>query len=363
MALKPIRQQVVVVAGAASGIGRETALRFARRGAKVVAAARSEPALRSLVRNIEARGGAATYAVCDVANFDEVRAVAELAARSYGRIDTWVNVAAVSIYATFEDTTPEEFRRVIDVNLMGQVHGAKAALPYLRREGRGALICISSVEARFAMPLQSAYAASKHAIQGFLEALRCELRHDGVPISVTDILPATINTPLFDNARTKIGVKPKGPPPYYQPGLVADCVLHAAEHPVRELYAGGAGRMMVLGHELAPALVERAMSRVGFTVQRTDEPKSVGDPDNLFQPRADEDRVEGDFSHRARDFSIYDWIETHPGARALLASGVLGGAALLLARRPGARSARAAHPPPGRPLATGPRRPRASGIR
>jgi len=340
MRLKPIQDQVVVIMGASSGIGREVALRFASGGAKVVVAARGEPGLASLVETITSTGGAATYVVCDVTRDDEVAAVAAAAVSTYGRIDTWVNAAAVSVYAKFEETSPEEFRRVIDVTFMGQVNGARAALPHLRREGRGALIAISSVESRVGMPLHTSYSAAKHATEGFLDSLRRELLHDGVPISVTSIKPTTINTPFFDNSRTKMGVKPQGPPPRYEPNVVAECVLYAAETPIRELYAGGGARMMELGQTLAPSLMDRMVSRVGVQAQQTDEPKPLGAPDNLFEPRTDETRVQGDFSASSRSSSVYTWLETHRGARTLLAAGVLGTAAMMLARR-GGRAARA----------------------
>lgn len=207
MKLKPIDQQVVVVMGASSGIGRETALRFARQGAKVVVSAHGEAGLASLVDEVRREGGEATAIPADVAEFAQVKAVADGAVATNGRLDTWVHCAAVSLYARVEDTTPEEFKRVVDVTFMGHVHGAMAALSHLKQTGQGALIHVSSIEARRAFPLSAAYAAAKHAIDGFLESLRVELRHDHVPVSVTQILPASINTPLFNNARTKLGVK------------------------------------------------------------------------------------------------------------------------------------------------------------
>ena len=167
MQLKPIEEQVVVLMGASSGIGRETALRFARKGAKVMVSARGEEGLDSLVEEIRAEGGEATAVVADTSDFGQVEAVVDRAVEQYGRLDTWVHLAAVGLFATFEQTTSEEFERVVDVNLMGQVYGAMAALPHLKREGRGALIHISSVEAKRSFPFHSAYGASKHGIDGF----------------------------------------------------------------------------------------------------------------------------------------------------------------------------------------------------
>jgi NAD(P)-dependent dehydrogenase (short-subunit alcohol dehydrogenase family) len=183
--LKPIHEQVVVLMGASSGMGRLAALEFAQRGAKVVVSARSGTGLRTLVDQIRRDGGEAISVTADTSQFEQVKAVAEAAVSAYGRIDTWVHLAAVSLYATFEETTPEEFHQVIEVNLVGQAYGAMAALPYLRQEGRGALIHVSSIEGRRTLPFQAAYGASKHGIIGFLEALRLELKHEGLPISVT----------------------------------------------------------------------------------------------------------------------------------------------------------------------------------
>jgi len=339
MHLKPVREQVAVILGAASGIGREVALRFARQGARVFVAARSATALQSLVAEIAELGAEADYAVCDVADATQVETVAESCARRFGRIDTWVNVAAVTVYARFEDTSPDEFRRVMEVNYLGQIHGALAALPRLRQTGGGALIAVSSVESHVALPLTSAYAASKHAIEGALDALRRELIAEDVPIAVTSVRPGTINTPLFNNARTKLGVKPKGPPPVYQPGVVADCVLYAAEHPVRDLYAGGAARMMSIGQTFVPSLVDRMLARFGIASQKTDERVDGGGGGNLYEPRANENRREGDFTEDAHAFSLYTWLETHPAARLLAVGGMLAGSVLLLARARHGRSA------------------------
>ncbi|GAB1542795.1 SDR family oxidoreductase [Scytonema sp. NUACC21] len=304
MQLKPINQQVVAIVGASSGIGRVAALQFASRGAKVVVAARSQPGLQSLVEEIQKMGGDATAVVADVTVFDEVKAIADKAIEVYGRLDTWVHNAAVELYAAFEVTTPLEFKRIIDVNLMGQVHGAMVALPHLKREGRGALIHVSSIEARRSLPLQSAYAAAKHGIDGFLESLRVELMHEKVAVSVTNVMPASINTPLFDKARTKLGVKPVGVPPIYQPSLVAKAIVEAAEHPKRDVVVGDAGKAILLAQRISPALVDAYMALTAFNGQRTNEPKSENAPDNLFEPIQGFDTIEGDFSDQARSWSL-----------------------------------------------------------
>jgi short-subunit dehydrogenase len=332
MNLKPIQDQVVVILGASSGIGRETALRFAERGAKVVAASRSETGLNSLDREIKDKGGEVTPVICDVTDFAQVEQVADSAVQAYGRIDTWVNMAAVGGFSRFEETSLEEFRQIIDINLMGQVHGARAALLHLRREGRGALIALGSVESTVTIPLHSHYAATKHAVEGLMDGIRRELMADGVPISVTVIKPATINTPFFTNAMTKLGVKPMGPPPVYQPSVVADCILYAAAHPVRHLYAGGAAKMMATTQMLMPSVMDAMLAKVAIPAQKTDDTATGDVTGNLFET-SDDDRVEGDLSDMASGFSPYTWLATHPGARALSAVGAAIGLGFLLSRK------------------------------
>src|SRR5215204_3847313 len=321
MQLKPIEEQVVVLMGASSGIGRETALRFAERGAKVVVSARSEKGLASLVEEIQDKGGEAVAIPADVSEFEQVRAVADGAVEEYGRLDTWVHLSAVILFAAFGDTTPEEFQRIIDVNLIGQVYGAMAALPHIKREGGGALIHVSSMGARRSIPLQSAYCASKHGIEGFLESLRVEMEHEGLPIGVTNVLPATINTPFFDKARTKLGVKPVAPPPIYQPGVVADAVLFAAERPARDLVVGGAAKAVMTAQQISPWLLDVLLRRFGFGVHYTDEPKTEDDLDNLFAPVQGLDTVEGSFGHRAHPRSLYNRLELHPALKRATALG------------------------------------------
>jgi len=193
---------------------------------------------------------------------------------------------------------------------------------------------VSSVESKVSLPLNSAYASSKHGIAGFVDGLRRELMHEGAPVSVTNVMPGTINTPFFNNARTKIGVKPQGPPPIYQPKVVADVILYAAEHPVRDMVAGGAAKVMILGQTFAPGFMDALLStdRFGFQTQKTNEPKSVDGPNNFYAPVEGEDRTEGDFSHKAKAYSLYDRLQMRGAVGTVLVGGALGAAALLLAR-------------------------------
>jgi hypothetical protein len=221
---------------------------------------------------------------------------------------------------------------VIEVNLLGQACGAMAALPHLKRAGGGALIHIGSVESKRSFPFHSAYSASKHGMIGFIDALRVELLHDRTPISVTTILPAGINTPFFDKTLTRLGVKPRPSRPIYEPKLVADATLHAAEHPVRDLYVGGAGKAFEWLNILSPNLTDRLLSRFGYRPQLTDQPKTDQAPNNLYHHIEGYDQVQGSFSKEARSISIFAGLELNPGVRWGLL-GMLAGLGFVLLRR------------------------------
>lgn len=327
MELKPIHDQVVVVVGASSGIGRATALAFGRRGAKVIVAARNYEGLASLVEQIRNEGGQADAMAADVTQFEHMVGLADFAVQRFGRIDTWVHLAAVAVYAAFEETTHEEFEQVIRTNLLGQVYGAKAALPHLRRNRGGALIHISSVEAKRSLPYHSAYAASKHGIVGFIDAMRLELLHDGVPVSVTNIMPASIDTPFFNKARTKLGVQPKGVPPIYAPEQVAKAIIYAAEHPVRDLIVGGAGKLMVVGQAVAPKLMDTYLLSSAFKQQKTKIPKSEQAPDNLYAPIDGYNQIKGIQQKPPITQRLYQQLQGQSGATTILAGLALGAVA------------------------------------
>lgn len=329
--LKPISEQVVVLLGASKGIGREAALQFAKKGARVVVAARGAEDLNSLVTEIRMAGGIARAVPTDATDYLAVQALAAQAVEAYGRIDTWVNLPAVSVYATFDQTTLDEFEQIMDVTFMGQVHGAKAALPYLKREG-GSLICITSADAVRSVPYHSAYAAAKHAVKGFVDSLRVELEHEGAPVNLVNIMPTSINTPFFETARTKLGVQPKGIPPVYEPEVAARVILFAAEHSARDLYVGGAAKFFTIFNNVAPRVTDRFLRLAGFASQRTQIPKSADAPHSLYAPIDGSGKVHGSQGAEARSWSIYAWLQTHPEVR-MAATGTIVIALTFLASR------------------------------
>jgi short-subunit dehydrogenase len=333
---RPLHDQVVVVTGASSGVGRETALLLAERGATVVLAARNEEALRTLEAEVTRLGGTAFVRPTDVAEWAQVEGLAHETVERFGRIDTWVNCAATAVYGEVHQLSIEEITRAIQVILLGQIHGMKAALEQMRAQDQGGIVNVASALAVQAVPLQAPYVAAKHGILGFAESLRMELEHEGSPVTVSTLLPASINTPLFEHARSKMGVLPQPVPPIYQPRVIADAVLHAISHPQPRMVVGGGGKMLEMVHRIAPRLAPTLLLRVGRTVQKqkTDRP-DVG-TDNLFSTSTGPGAVEGSFGQRAKSTSLYTTaLEQHPGRiRALLATGaVLGVTALRRGRR------------------------------
>jgi short-subunit dehydrogenase len=329
---RPLAQQVVVVTGASSGIGRETARMLACRGATVVLVARGEKALREAAAEVERLGGRALVAVADVSDPEQVQRVADGAVARFDRIDTWVNNAGIATYGTVEATTLDEMRRAIEVDLLGTIHGSKTALPYLR-QSRGTLINVSSVAGRLPVPLLAAYSAAKHGVVGFSDALRMELDHDKTGVSVTTILPYGINTPFFNHARSRLGAMPRPTPPAYPPSAVAEAIVWAAEHPTREIVVGGAAKGALLMRRLSPALVDRMMTLGGlaFRMQTSNRPDDGFD--NLFAPVPNSGTVEGDFSRETVLGNGYArTFEFHPMRQGLAVAGVLVALAALIRR-------------------------------
>lgn len=287
--LKPIHQQTIALTGASSGIGLATARLASKRGAKLLLIARNEEALLKVRDELRAAGGQAEYAVADVADRSQLEAAAARAQEAFGGIDTWVNDAGAFIYGAFDEVPIEDQRRVFDVVYWGTVYGTLVAAEALGARG-GAIVNVGSVLGEFAIPYQGAYCAAKFAVKGFTEAFRRETEAKRKPISLSLIKPAAINTLFMEHARNLIGSPgTRNPPPAYDPHLVARAILHACEHPVRDLVVGGAGGLsLVIGNRLAPRLMDFAFANLGKVTQTSSDP---GDPqrrDNLYEPREDE---------------------------------------------------------------------------
>jgi short-subunit dehydrogenase len=322
--LKPLSQQVMVITGASSGIGLVTARMAAREGAKVVVAARNAAALHRLAREIEEQGGQSLSVPTDVTHDNDVRRLCEAAVRRFGGFDTWVNNAGVSIYGRIEEVSLEDQRQLFETNFWGLVYGSKVAVEHLRHRG-GALINVGSVLSDRAIPLQGMYSASKHAVKAFTDALRMELEHDGIPVSVTLVKPSAINTPYTSHARNYMRDEPTNPPPVYAPNLVAKAILHAAQVPTRDVVVGGGGRAITMAGVYAPRLIDKVMEWTMFGLQKSNRPGS-GSRDALYH--AGEDlHEEGNYGGHVRRTSTYLAASQHP----ILTAAMAIGAGLMLA--------------------------------
>jgi short-subunit dehydrogenase len=314
--LLPMHEQVMVITGASSGIGLVTANQAAQLGACVVLAARNEHDLRQAVDQIRRAGGRAMYIVADVADPQQVEAIGDAAVREFGRVDTWVNNAAVSMYGRITEVSIEDMRRQMDINYWGQVYGSRVAVRHLRQRG-GALINVGSALCDRAIPLQGNYCAAKHALKAFTDSLRMELEEEGVPISVTLVKPASIDTPFFEKAKTYLGVEPQPVPPVYAPEVVSEVILRAAQQPIRELIAGGSGAKLSAAR-FAPRLADLYMERWTFDSQTTNKP-AVGRPDNLYAPvPADGGERGRNWAGHTRASSVYTEAILHPRAAAAI---------------------------------------------
>lgn len=318
--------RVVVLVGASSGIGRATALRFAREGATVVVAARGKRALDQTVVEIAKAGGRGSAVVCDAAERDQVEALARQVVAEHRRIDVWVNVVGIATYGTFEATPPEDFERVVRVNLLSHVWGAYAALPHLR-ESAGSLIGVSSVFGVRSSPLLTAYCASKWGLRGFYDALRMELRHADVPVPVTTILPSSIDTPLFLHARSRLGTRPQPIPPVYDPDVVAAAIVRAAKRPTREVVVGASGVGMVALQRFAPALADLTAPLL-WRLQHDD--RADDSHDNLYEPLDGAGAVRGGWKGRTWQTSAYT---AAVGQRPWVTRALVTGAGVLAYRR------------------------------
>lgn len=299
MRKKPLHEQVLVVTGASSGLGRAICRAAGARGAQVVLAARNEEALANGVREIEAAGSEALAVPTDVTDLAEVQALVAKAIGQFGRIDTFVANAMVTVYSEVEELEPDELRRVIDVNFLGVANSFRASLPHLK-ESRGTFLHVGSALAYRGIPLQAAYCASKAAARTFLESARVELAKHESGVAISIVLPGAIDTPQFDRDRQKMGYQPQPVPPIYEPEPFAEAVLRCCERPARELPIGWGAQKLLWAQKLSPRAVDWMLLRMGWKSQHTKDLKPVGSPDNLFRTLPGDPGARGRFARMSR---------------------------------------------------------------
>src|SRR3954471_17850792 len=313
MSRRPLSDQVVAVTGASSGVGRAIARAFGAAGAKVGLIARGKDGLEAAAEEIHKAGGEALVLPADVSHASQVQVAARAVVERWGRIDTWVNDAMVSVFSPVVEMTPEEYRRVTEVNYLGTVHGTLAALRYMAQANSGVILQIGSALVYRSIPLQSAYCASKAAIRGFTDSLRCELFHEKSRIKVCMLQLPAVNTPQFDVVRTRLPRKPKPVPPIFQPEVIARAALYASQHPSREIWVAGSAVKAILGQKLIPGLLDRYLGRVGYDAQQTKDPIEPYRRDNVFAPIRGDRGAHGRFDDESRAFSLELWTRVRRG--------------------------------------------------
>ena len=326
---------VVVVTGAGAGLGRAITRAFASRGAALGLLSRGEDALDGAVKDVESLGGEAAAVSTDVSDAEQVEAAASLIEDRFGAVDVWVNNAMTSVFAPFTQIAADEFQRVTDVTYHGYVNGTRTALQRMLPRDRGTIVQVGSALAYRGIPLQSAYCAAKHAIEGFTESIRVELLHEHSRVRITMVQMPALNTPQFDWVLARLPRRPQPVPPIYQPEVGAEAVVHAALHPRREMWVGGSTIATIVANRIAPALLDRYLGRTGYDAQQTDEPRDPSQPANLWQPVSGDHGAHGDFDPVAHDSSPALWVSRN---RRWLVAGAL--AVAFTAGRGGVRALR-----------------------
>lgn len=329
------KPRVVVITGASAGVGRAATRAFAERGDHLGLIARGLDGLEAARREVEELGGKALVLPLDVADAAQVEEAAARVERELGPIDVWVNNAMLTVYSPAREMEPEEYRRVTEVTYLGYVYGTLAALKRMLPRDRGVIVQVGSTLAYRGIPVQSAYCAAKHAVQGFCESVRAELLHDGSRVRVTMVQLPALNTPQFGWVKSRLPRRPQPVPPIYQPEVAARAILFAADHPRREIWVGGRTVLGIVGNRIVPGLADRYLARTGFESAQYD---GLDDPHrahNLWEPVPGDHGAHGDFDDRATDHSPQLWATTHK--RSLLALAGAGVAGLAWALRPSTR--------------------------
>lgn len=298
---------VVVITGASAGIGRATVRRFALDGARIGLVARGKDGLEAAQKEVIRAGGEALILQTDVADAGQVENAAEQAEKTFGPIDIWINNAMTSVFSPFKEMTPDEFHRVTEVTYLGAVYGTMAALKRMLPRDHGTIVQVGSALAYRSIPLQSAYCGAKHAIRGFTNSIRCELKHDKSRVHITMVQLPGVNSTQFGWVKNRMPRNPKPIGKIYQPEVAANAIHWAAHHRRRELYVGAPAGESIIANKIAPSLLDDYLGRVGYDGQQTQEPKS-STADNLWQPVPGDHGAHGDFDSEALDSSAELWV-------------------------------------------------------
>lgn len=316
------KPEVVVITGASAGVGRATVREFAKHGAYIGLLARGLDGLEGACREVEEAGGRALVLPTDVSDAAAVESAAAAVEETLGPIDVWVNNAMVSVFSPVKETTAEEFRRVTEVTYLGYIYGTISALKRMLQRDRGVIIQVGSALAYRGIPLQAAYCGAKHAIQGFVDSLRCELLHDNSNVRLTMVQMPALNTPQFRWVKSRLTRKAQPVPPIYQPEVAAEAIYYAAHHDRREMYVGLPTVEAIIGDKVAPGLLDHYLARTGYDSQQTDEPSDPNRPNNLWEPVRGDHGAHGVFDDRASDHCFQLWTNTHRGWLAVAGLGV-----------------------------------------
>lgn len=315
--------EVVVITGASAGVGRATVREFAKRGVHIGLLARNEDGLRGAKEDVESLGGKALSIPTDVADPDQVEAAAQKVEEELGPIDIWVNDAMTTVFSEFKNVTAEEFKRGTEVTYLGAVYGTMSALKRMLPRDRGTIVQVGSALAYRAIPLQSIYCGAKHGMRGFTDSVRTELMHDNSNVHITMVQLPGLNTPQFDQCKSKMPNKPQPVPPIYQPEIAADAIYWAAHNKRREIYVGTSAAITIVGNKLLPWLGDIYLSRTAVSGQQTENRASEDRPSNLFEPLDGDLGAHGRFDGQSYDSSPQLWATKNRGLLAL------GGVALL----------------------------------
>ena len=318
--------EVVVITGASAGVGRAAARKFARHGARIGLLARGVDGLKAAQREVQKLGSEALIIPTDVANAEQVEAAAEKVETELGPIDIWVNNAMTSVFSPIKKMMAEEFRRVTEVTYLGYVYGTLAALKRMLPRNRGVIVQVGSALAYRGIPLQAAYCAAKHAIQGFCDSLRCELLHDKSNVKVTMLQMPALNTPQFGWVKSRLPHKAQPVPPIFQPEVAAEAIYFAAHNPRREFYVGLPSVKAIVANKIAAGLLDHILARTGYASQQHDGSEDPNRPNNLWQPVPGDHGAHGAFDARARNWSPQWWTSEHRGwiAAAVVVLGISG---------------------------------------